>query len=392
MAPTVTVDLTFLLKAPDSDESSPSPPEYNEYNRLSVRASSIATTATITSVPVGGLPFYYTSEPQGPGLVPTGSSSKKRSMSPHASESPARRQSKWSTEEDALIIELRGSGLKWDDISKKLPGRSAISCRLHYQNYLEKRSEWDEERKNKLARLYERFKSEMWAKVAEEMSMPWRAAEAMHWQLGEQDMRRRAGVTVPFALATSTSEGPRGSSRAHSRHNHSHSQGNLSRDAGPGRGYGRAGTAPPGRPLASRRESVPPRVPIYPEQSPDNFVYPHHGVPLAPIQTQNQPPRPAMLPGVAELTTGISPYSTPAYSLPPPNTSPALSAASSPNGLYMTPLGYPPLESTGPKRRRGSEINSLSPELNRRRHHHHHLDQRPEPYDITNIPRHERGH
>jgi hypothetical protein len=47
--------------------------------------------------------------------------------------------------------------MKWEDISKHLPGRSAISCRLHYQNYLERRSEWDEDRKNKLARLYERY-------------------------------------------------------------------------------------------------------------------------------------------------------------------------------------------------------------------------------------------
>lgn len=78
-------------------------------------------------------------------------------MAPHPTESPAKKQSKWSPEEDAVIIDLRGSGMKWEDISKRLPGRSAISCRLHYQNYLERRSEWDEERKNKLARLYERF-------------------------------------------------------------------------------------------------------------------------------------------------------------------------------------------------------------------------------------------
>ncbi len=31
--------------------------------------------------------------------------------------------------------------MKWDDISKKLRGRSAISYRLHYQNYLERRNE-----------------------------------------------------------------------------------------------------------------------------------------------------------------------------------------------------------------------------------------------------------
>jgi hypothetical protein len=89
-----------------------------------------------------------------------------RSMPPHTSESPAKKQSKWSPEEDALIIELRGSGMKWDDISKRLPGRSPISCRLHYQNYLERRSEWDEERKNKLARLYERFRETFLSKSA----------------------------------------------------------------------------------------------------------------------------------------------------------------------------------------------------------------------------------
>lgn len=38
----------------------------------------------------------------------------------------------------------------------------------------------------------------MWATIAQEMAIPWRAAEAMHWELGEQEMARRAGVT-PFA-------------------------------------------------------------------------------------------------------------------------------------------------------------------------------------------------
>jgi hypothetical protein len=47
----------------------------------------------------------------------------------------------------------------------------------------------------------------MWSKVAEEMSIPWRAAEAMHWQLGEGEMARRAGVT-PFSLASAGLELP----------------------------------------------------------------------------------------------------------------------------------------------------------------------------------------
>lgn len=65
----------------------------------------------------------------------------------HPSESPAKKQPKWSPEEDAKIIKLRSNNIKWEDISKQLPGQSAISCRLHYQNYLERRSEWNEDRK-----------------------------------------------------------------------------------------------------------------------------------------------------------------------------------------------------------------------------------------------------
>lgn len=40
----------------------------------------------------------------------------------------------------------------------------------------------------------------MWSRIAEEMAIPWRAAEAMHWQMGEVEMARRAGV-APFSLA-----------------------------------------------------------------------------------------------------------------------------------------------------------------------------------------------
>jgi len=46
----------------------------------------------------------------------------------------------------------------------------------------------------------------MWSKVAEEMSIPWRAAEAMHWQLGQVEMARRAGV-VPFSISAEGHKG-----------------------------------------------------------------------------------------------------------------------------------------------------------------------------------------
>ncbi|KAK5937005.1 hypothetical protein PMZ80_010754 [Knufia obscura] len=181
------VDISLLLKPKDDEASSrsrPSPPP--SLTRSDSAPSSVAAQSASSRT----LASTSTVIPAKRGADRT---------STLASESPAKKQSKWSAEEDAKIIQLRGEGMKWEDISKHLPGRSAISCRLHYQNYLERRSEWDEDRKNKLARLYERFKADMWAKIAEEMAIPWRAAEAMHWQMGEHEMARRAGVT-PFTL------------------------------------------------------------------------------------------------------------------------------------------------------------------------------------------------
>ena len=141
----------------------PGPPSHRTSN-----SSTISTSTGSVFQPISSQNPQYSS--QAPPQTNTGSaqpsinipqpasiSSKRPPPSqPHPSASPAKKQSKWTPSEDALIIDLRGSGMKWEDISKRLPGRSAISCRLHYQNYLERRSEWDEEKKNRLARLYER--------------------------------------------------------------------------------------------------------------------------------------------------------------------------------------------------------------------------------------------
>ncbi|KAF4627486.1 hypothetical protein G7Y89_g10668 [Cudoniella acicularis] len=313
---TVTVDISLLLKAPDSNESSSPPPQQQQQqpqqqHRHHTRSSSVPSSGV---QPEGS---YALANP-GPGV------SGKRTMPPHPAESPAKKQSKWSAEEDALIIDLRGGGMKWEDISKRLPGRSAISCRLHYQNYLERRSEWDEERKNKLARLYERFKPEMWSKVAEEMAVPWRAAEAMHWQLGEADMARRAGV-VPFSLSSVTLDAPPAGHRSSPTRGHSHSQshssaiGSSSSGARFGRpataqspqssGGGRGSAGPPSaRTIAARRESTPRSVPP---------PSPSDGMALAAIgsgMTMGMGRGGPLLPSVAEMTTGVSPYSAPAYS------------------------------------------------------------------------------
>jgi hypothetical protein len=72
-------------------------------------------------------------------------------------ESRTKELTKWSSEDDNLIITLRGQKTKWDDIAKCLPGRSSTSCRLRYQNYLNKGKMWKDADKKMLARLYARY-------------------------------------------------------------------------------------------------------------------------------------------------------------------------------------------------------------------------------------------
>ncbi|KAF1990690.1 hypothetical protein K402DRAFT_400867 [Aulographum hederae CBS 113979] len=126
-----------------------------------------------------------------PSLAPPVNSNKRTASAGPLPGEPHKKQTKWTQEEDQLAIELRRSGMKWEDISKRLPGRSAISCRLRYQNYSEKRPDWDEEKKNKLARLYLRFRKETYDNIAREMQLPWRAVERMLWNMGHEEIASR---------------------------------------------------------------------------------------------------------------------------------------------------------------------------------------------------------
>ena len=46
----------------------------------------------------------------------------------------------------------------------------------------------------------------MWEKISKEMQLPWRAAEAMHWQIGEVEMAQRANVPVFHLAGQQTSQ------------------------------------------------------------------------------------------------------------------------------------------------------------------------------------------
>ncbi|RKF53095.1 putative myb dna-binding domain protein [Golovinomyces cichoracearum] len=309
------LDISLLIKTVDSNEFALSPSSLSTVrkpNSVSFSSSSDQLESPMhNTCPVIGL---------------------KRSIPSHPVKSPAKKQSKWSPEEDSLIIELRGKHMKWEDISKRIPRRSAISCRLHYQNYLERRSEWDEERKNKLARIYERFKPEMWAKVAEEMAVPWRAAEAMHWQLGENDMARRAGVT-PFSLSSVSSDLASTSSTQKTPPNRSRS---LSQAQNPTADFSAHHySSPPNTQMyenvkknlkspqtrahdhkkGTKYPRTTSRTAVKTESTPRSVppASPSDGVALATIINPGRQLGQQLLPSVAEITTGVSPYSTSSF-------------------------------------------------------------------------------
>ena len=78
----------------------------------------------------------------------TGDSSQPRKAKDRANQN-------WDAEEDAKIIQLRSLGMTWNDVASQLPGRTKIACRLHFQHCLEKKGDWDDHKKTRLAQVYE---------------------------------------------------------------------------------------------------------------------------------------------------------------------------------------------------------------------------------------------
>ena len=73
-----------------------------------------------------------------------------------SSEAPTNDAPEWTSDEDALLLKLRCKGKLWSDIATRLLGRSPESCKLRYQNMEELGTFWTEEKKNALAKFYER--------------------------------------------------------------------------------------------------------------------------------------------------------------------------------------------------------------------------------------------
>ncbi|KAG6023550.1 hypothetical protein E4U19_004271 [Claviceps sp. Clav32 group G5] len=96
----------------------------------------------------------------------------------------------WTEEEDILLLQLIWPSKAWNEIAARMPGRTRAACKQRYKSRFA--DVWDIEKKDRLARLYESHKKEMWLDIAKKMELPWAEVELCHWRLGREWMERRA--------------------------------------------------------------------------------------------------------------------------------------------------------------------------------------------------------
>ncbi|KAG6255200.1 hypothetical protein E4U23_004649 [Claviceps purpurea] len=103
---------------------------------------------------------------------------------------------RWSGDEETSLLAYKRAGMGWKEISDRLPGRTTESCNTYYHHQCESGPVWPQERKNELCKLYKNHKTSMWAKIGEELKVPWHVAEDIHWILGAVMRAERAGVPL----------------------------------------------------------------------------------------------------------------------------------------------------------------------------------------------------
>ncbi|KAG6036380.1 hypothetical protein E4U40_001036 [Claviceps sp. LM458 group G5] len=105
----------------------------------------------------------------------------------------------WSGQEEAVLFSMIRENMtweQWEDISSCLPGRTPKACE-HHRYFLFKRCDgWSPELQNELCKVYKGLKSELWAKISEQLLVSRERAENMHWELGEEGIAERAGLSL----------------------------------------------------------------------------------------------------------------------------------------------------------------------------------------------------
>lgn len=178
VSPTAKLDISKLVES--SPSPSPSPPRRSTSSRPSLSRSFSAsvtgsdarfatspTTSTahpgpVTNIPVGAADTPRQQRISGPAPVSVSATSVKRtaSTSPRESRQANKKMTRqWTKWEDNQVLERRQRNppMTWDEIAAEIPNRSAIACRLRFQNYMERKAEWTDAEKEQLARLYDRY-------------------------------------------------------------------------------------------------------------------------------------------------------------------------------------------------------------------------------------------
>ncbi|KAK4693342.1 hypothetical protein P7C71_g4038, partial [Lecanoromycetidae sp. Uapishka_2] len=129
--------------------------------------------------------------------VPVNKSTPAKSSSPTVSDPTTRNRLGRTAEEDALRLQLRDQGMEWGEVEAKVAAYGASSCKLHCANNVWNEDMWTEEKMNKLAKVYERLRMDVWKPIADELCIPWDSVEGMHWSMGMDEMSLRAqGVPI----------------------------------------------------------------------------------------------------------------------------------------------------------------------------------------------------
>ncbi|KAG5920569.1 hypothetical protein E4U61_007716 [Claviceps capensis] len=102
----------------------------------------------------------------------------------------------WSGDEEAILFAKYRKGMTWQEISTYFPGRTTVACTSHHFQLLGRCGAWSPERQNELCKEYERLKPEMWASIGEILSVSWRSAEEMHWELGKDGIAERTSASL----------------------------------------------------------------------------------------------------------------------------------------------------------------------------------------------------
>jgi crotonobetainyl-CoA:carnitine CoA-transferase CaiB-like acyl-CoA transferase len=92
---------------------------------------------------------------------------------------------KWSTDDDEVLLGLKGSGNTWKQIAEFMD-RPYTTCYDRYTKLVKKTVEWDDELNSKLEKLYQKRREELWRGIANELGAPWKAVEDHAFDLGKK--------------------------------------------------------------------------------------------------------------------------------------------------------------------------------------------------------------